>query len=172
MFPRPSILPRMLGFAAVALAAVVMAPVAYAHFTGYDSVDDCEIRWEDNTKYDTERIAAQDLWESLMVNNCVDLEPDTWNTIADLEWRDANVQNGWPGWWQRRIGADYIYMNSAYLDDWGLCRRKNTAMHELGHAHGFDDHTISGNVMYHANANHCSLGSHDRDDYDSLWGDS
>ena len=45
-------------------------------------------------------------------------------------------------------------------------------MHELGHAHGFEDHyTITGNIMYYAVSNRCTAGSHDERDYEKLWGD-
>ena len=159
--------------ALLALLFAVAVPDAHAHDSGRDSVDDCEIRWEESTKYDTERKAAQILWESLKgSDNCVDIEPDTWNTITDLEWRDTYNPSGFPGLWQQYFGADRITLNSYYLDSWPSCRRKNTAMHELGHAHGFKNHTLNDNIMYRANKDWCVLGNHDRDDYEGLWGDS
>ena len=48
-------------------------------------------------------------------------------------------------------------------------QRPSTAMHVLGHAHGFD-HGPDNNVMYGVSKDICTLGSHDRQDYDDLWG--
>lgn len=50
------------------IAAMVWltASIVEAHSSGRSSVDDCEIRWEESTKYDTARIAAQDAWEALI----------------------------------------------------------------------------------------------------------
>ena len=107
-----------------AIAAIVWlsASVVSAHnFLGADSVDGCEIRWEDDTKYDTERVAAQDTWEALKgSDNCVDLEPDTWKTVADLQWKDVDKPNEiWVGQWSENplpTQTDSIEMNSHYLD--------------------------------------------------------
>ena len=64
------------------LLFVLTEGIVEAHFLGYDSVDDCEIRWDDHTKYDRERRAAQRAWEALKADDdCVDLEPDTWYTL-------------------------------------------------------------------------------------------
>lgn len=37
----------------------------FSHNLGTDSVDDCEIRWDDHTQYDTARHAAEQAWENL-----------------------------------------------------------------------------------------------------------
>ena len=78
----------------IAALTWLVASAVEAHFIGADSVDGCEIRWEDETKYDTERVAAQNAWENLKgSDNCVDLEPDVWNTVADLQWKDVDKPN-------------------------------------------------------------------------------
>ena len=63
--------------AAVAISVLVFvlrAGTAEVHFLGYDSVDDCEIRWEEYTQYDTERVTAHNAWEGLIGDDdCVDL---------------------------------------------------------------------------------------------------
>lgn len=68
--------------------------IIQAHFLGYDSVDDCEIRWEEESRYDTERRTAQNLWEALKGNDdCVDLAPDTFYTNTNLESLDVNFSD-------------------------------------------------------------------------------
>ena len=160
--------------AVVAVAMILGTGVVHAHFLGYDSVDDCEIRWEDETQYDTARIAAQDAWESLMgSDDCVDLEPDAWYTIADLEWLDVDLSNViWAGLYEPETRADHLKMNSHYMDTYNQCGQNNVAMHELGHAHGIQHWTTNANVMRHLTAQPyiCALGAHDIDDYSYLWG--
>ena len=133
-------------------------------------MDNCEIRWDDHTQYDTARHAAQQAWENLAgSDNCVDLEPDTWNTFADLDWRDVNRPDvDWAGLYEPRNGTDRIYLNEAALDYYTTCQQKGLAMHELGHAHGIGHSGIWGNIMGDNNGI-CTLGSHDVDDYESLW---
>ena len=179
--------------AAFVLSLAAVGP-AQAHFLGYDSVDDCEIRWEDETSYDTERIHAQEQWEALKnydfiwsnvptetspdysytlrwdPDDCVDLAPDSFWTNADLEWKDANRSDvSWFGLYENEFGADDIHLNKYYLDTFTSCERKKVATHELGHAHGLG-HSYSGNVMKQGKFCQSSLGPHDKYDYDVLWG--
>jgi hypothetical protein len=157
--------------AVVIVATLSVVPgTADAHFLGYDSVDDCEIRWEDDTVFDTERQAAQNAWEALKGDNCVDLAPDAWDTIADLEWQDSYRPDApWAGRYQTGPGADEIILNSSHLSGYSQCQRKMVAIHELGHAHGLD-HGPAGNVMVAGVTSRCTLGTHDIADYESLWG--
>lgn len=162
--------------AVVALLGVVLAGTAEAHFLGFDSVDGCEIRWEDETTWDAERQAAQSAWEALKGgDDCVDLAPDAWNTNADLEWKDANRSDvTWVGLYESETSADDIHLNTFYLQSYGSCMRRNVAIHELGHAHGLDHSSNSntGNVMNQYAINVCSLKPHDIADYVELWGSS
>ena len=169
---------RSISLALFALAMVVWLGVppnvAEGHNLGHDSVDDCEIRWEDETQYDTARIAAHNAWEALKGNdNCVDLAPDTSTTVTDLQWQDwAGNDPGWGGlYFYRPVGADSIYLSEHWMDQYSTCRQKKTAMHELGHAHGIQHHGLTGNVMYITNLPLCNLGSHDIADYEDLWGE-
>ena len=135
-------------------------------------MDNCEIRWEEDSKYDTEISAANAAWEALAgSDSCVDIEPDAWNTNEDLEWSDVNRPGvSWAGRYYQRTGADDIYLNTYYSDNYGACDRKALAMHELGHAHGIDESGIANNIMG-INNGRCTLGSHDIQDYEGLWGD-
>ena len=78
---------------------------------------------------------------------------------------------GWTGLYKNRgvIRADSIYLSVYHFNLMSGCKREKTAMHELGHAHGFD-HGPDNNVMYGVSKDICTLGSHDRQDYDDLWG--
>lgn len=161
--------------ALVALLGVVLPGRSEAHDLGHDSVDGCEIRWEDETSWDTERQAAQSAWEALRGDSCVDLKADAWDTVADLEWKDANRSDvTWAGLYEWELNADDIHLNSFYLQSYGSCMRRNVAMHELGHAHGIDHSSNSnnGNVMNSYAISVCSLKPHDIADYESLWGSS
>lgn len=152
------------------LLFALIAGIVEAHFLGYDSVDDCEIRWDDHTKYDTERIAAQNAWEALSGDDdCVDLEPDTWLTIEDLEWFDVNRPDlAWPGLYVPQPGSDNVNLNTPHMDTYSSCSRKFVTMHELGHAHGLA-HSFGDNVMNGEEATDCTLGPHDISDYEELW---
>ena len=162
---------------AVVAVLWLSADTVQSHVLGFDSVDACEIRWDDSTRYDDEREAAQDAWEDLKGdNNCVDLEPDTWNTFADLDWRDVNYSGYmWGGYYSNLPGlTDAILMNVHILSDYTPCKRKTVAMHELGHAHGLDHNYIhSDTVMYGVYlSSSCTLGAHDIEDYEELWADA
>lgn len=155
------------------LLFVLTAGIVEAHFLGYDSVDDCEIRWKENTKYDIQRVAATEAWEDLKGDdNCVDLEPDTWNTYADLEWKDVNYYfELWAGLYQNEAGTDDILLNIHFMDQYDGCTRKSVAMHELGHAHGLNE-SFAPNVMTESPTEFpCTLGPHDISDYEELWGE-
>jgi hypothetical protein len=170
---------RWLVAAFVAVAALGATAPAQAHFSGYDSVDDCEIRDEDGTSFDAERIYARDAWEALKNtmltgyynwDNCVNIASDTWRTWSDLDWKDANRSDvSWAGLYENEPGADDIHLNRYYMQYYNDCTRKNVAMHELGHAHGLA-HSFSGQVMYKYVSSVCTLQYEDKSDYHALWG--
>jgi hypothetical protein len=157
----------------VVFVALCVAPgTADAHRGPYDSVDDCEIRWEDHTRYDAERQAAQNAWEELKGDNCVDLLPDAWHTVADLVWVDRDYPSAsWAGrYYWGPVGAETLALNTFYMETYTPCQRRTVAMHELGHAHGIGHGPRSGNVMSGVLSNQCVLGAHDIADYEEFWG--
>ena len=169
---------KAVSFVGWALAAVIAALAlqgVYGHFTDVDSVDDCEIRWEDNTRYDNARVLAASNWEGLKgSDDCVNIAEDTWYTAVGLEWKDTN--NPWVAWaglWThgRPNVPDSITLNQHYMEDFDSCRRELVATHEMGHAHGLDE-SFAGNMMVPAINNNtpCHIGSHDISDYETLWG--
>ncbi len=159
---------------AVSVVFAVGASTAQAHYLGYNAVDDCEIRYKEWTKYDTERIAAEAAWEAINgADDCVSVEPDTATTMHDLKYEDVDYEDvTWAGlYYHSSIGADSVYFNDHYMENYNDCRKKFVAYHELGHAHGLA-HSYSPNVMQENVANVCTLGDHDVHDYEELWGDS
>lgn len=108
--------------------------IIQAHFLGYDSVDDCEIRWEEESRYDTERRTDQNLWEALKGNDdCVDLAPDTFYTNTNLESLDVNFPDiKWHRLYDPKSDADAIFLNVAHMSQYISCSRKSIAIHELG----------------------------------------
>lgn len=162
-------------FALAVLVWVGTAAATQAHFLSYNAVDDCEIRYDDYTTYDTERVWAQNKWEARQnEHDCVDIEPDTAITASDLKWENWDGhQNMWAGYYfWSPTGRDTIYLNEWWMDHFGSgsCKAKFVAMQELGHAHGLN-HSYSGNVMNPTVLNQCTLGTHDKADYEEKWGD-
>ena len=154
----------------LAVAVFVMSEgVAFTHFLGYDSVDDCEIRWDDDTAYDTERVTAINAWNALTGDDdCVEILEDTILTITDLIWTDQYRDDvPWIGLYVPRSIADLAILNEYHMDQHGACTRKYAAMHEQGHALGLD-HSYGSNVMS-TGGSQCTLGTHDIDDYEELW---
>jgi len=170
----PAVAAAVVGFTG-GLGAFGPAGPADAHFLGHDAVDGCEIRWEDESRWDTERQAAQRAWESLRADACVDLLPDAWNTNADLQWKDTRRSDvGWIGLYSNQDNADDIFLNAHYMEMESECVRQHVAMHELGHAHGLahSSNNLYGNIMNNYRIPFCALKAHDIADYEALWGPS
>lgn len=167
-------IPAVIGLACVLACGVLSTPAfAAGHFIGNDSVDGREIRWEDETQYDDARKHAINAWDNSSLNK-VNIAPDAWNTITDLEWRDANRTDvTWDGRWTPRTGADRIHLNVAFLKGYSKAKRRGVATHELGHALGINDHSTRGIIMCGNTQGRGSVTTpqaHDKTDYHSLWG--
>jgi len=148
------------------LVFMFFASVAQAHFLGYDSVDNGEIRWDGSTVYSSQWNAAISTWNGL---DPIDILPDTWWTYQDLTVDDVNRSDvTWTGQYTNSVGSDEIDLNRYYLDNDTSAQQQNTATHELGHSLGLA-HSFSGNVMYYAQTSQTALGSHDQSNYDYLW---
>lgn len=161
----------------LAVGALGLAPArpAQAHHQGFDSVDGCEIRTEDETAHDVERRAAEAAWMELRGGDgCVRFRPDTASTIADIQWKDVyRTDVSWVGFHEYRpVQTDNILFNDFRIGPYDTCGRINIALHEVGHALGLA-HSFEGQVMNQYSyywAPICTLQDHDIADYEELWG--
>ncbi|MGY3205311.1 matrixin family metalloprotease [Streptomyces sp. TE5632] len=175
---------RAAGLALVSCAAVVAgslvpAPMAVAADSrGRSSVDDGEIRWEDETKFDDARKWAATAWCNDQYNlKKIKIAPDAWNTVTDLEWKDETRKDvTWVAQWRGRAGADAIVMNRAFLDDGkkygSKSWRRKAAAHEMGHVLGLD-HKANGTLMSKTIGyvpSNARPAATDRNVYHKLWG--
>lgn len=152
---------------AFAVMLLMSASVAHAHFLGYSSVDSGEIRWGGSTTYSTEWSGGISTWNAL---GAINIAPDTIWTIEDLTVSDTNAgDSGWTGQYTYySLGADTIQLNTYYLSGDTSSERQNTTTHELGHSLGLA-HSYSGNIMYSSQTSQTSLGTHDTEDYNTLY---
>lgn len=157
----------VVGGALAVTAFVSSTDVASAHFLGYDSVDDREIRYDESTKYNSELSNA--LWQWNGVGS-VDYKVDTWATYEDVHFNDARRSDvSWVGLYSNEWGTDQIYYNVYYMDGYTWCRRTKTVLHEMGHALGLH-HSYWPNIMAQGDVGSCTLQAHDKSDYRALWG--
>ena len=158
------------------LVGIFLAAAAFgSHFNPYgDSVDGSEIRWGGSTSFSSAQSWANSEWNAV---GSISILADTIWTIEDLTWDDVNDSSAsWDGRWTSRVGADLIELNAYYLNGYSTNNRRTVATHELGHALGLGDHTLSDYgsssiIMYHCST--CSgvttPQSHDESDYNTLW---
>lgn len=155
----------------VVLALFGGATSAAAHFLSEDSVDGNEIRYEDYSKYDDAHNNAMAGWEGL--TGGVNIAPDSWSTVADLELRDYNSNDGRCGYWDGRTGADLLALNDYVYSGYGTTNRRACAIHEWGHAHrlahSYDDQVMDDCPVSACGSTYTSPQSHDRSDYYYLW---
>ena len=150
-------------------AAVMLSStgVASAHWLGYSSVDDGEIRYDESTKYNSELSNGLYQWNGV---GSVDFKVDAWYTYEDVHFNDTYRSDvSWVGLYSNRSGTDQIYYNTYYMDGMTWCRRTKTVIHEMGHALGLD-HSYYPNIMAQGDVGHCTLQPHDKYDYHALWG--
>ena len=138
----------------------------YAHFVGYSSVDEWEIRWGGLTQYSNEWNAGIATWNAL---GLVNIAPDTIFTIEDLTVIDVNLSDvPWVGEWDPNSSPNTIKLNTFYLYNDSPQEKQNVITHELGHALGLD-HSPYGNIMYYTQTNLIALGTHDIWDYNAIY---
>jgi hypothetical protein len=156
----------------VLLAAVTIAvalpgvAVAGSHFISQDSVDDGEIRYEDQSGYDGAVDAGPHRWNPL---GRVHIVRDGPCCSADLEYNDYYDSTSAPvAYYQGRAGADLINFNTYWMGAYGAEFRRAVGVHETGHALGLGDHETaqySRIVMYYAVSDVEAPKEHDRSDY-------
>jgi len=153
--------------AVMLLVSMVFVPTASAHFLGYSAVDDMEIRYGGSTKYTTAQSNSFIKWNDL---GEVNIAPDTIWTFEDLTYKDYSDSDdlifGYYQYWP--FGADFLRFNEYFCDMITSDEQKYVALHELGHALGLD-HSYSPNVMDDEVVSRTELGSHDEEDYYTLY---
>ena len=147
---------------------------ASAHATWYcNSVDSStspsEIRYSNDSKYSAVPFAIN-VWDD---RGKVNILPDAWNTVKDLEIWDVHTSDTYAGRFECNAGADNIKMNMRILDqgDWDPVHRRKVALHELGHSLDFDHNDLAWpqSIMRQGKRAQDWLGDHDINDYNNRW---
>jgi hypothetical protein len=156
---------------ALVLAPTFIVPApASAHFINCSSVERGDIHWKSSTVFTTARDHAISVWRGL---GSVGISKDTIWTTTEIEFIDINRSDLMAVglYTERDCGNndDRIRFNRFFMDGMSDARKKNVALHELGHALGLG-HSFIPNVMNSFNTTQTALGTHDKDDYWALWG--
>jgi hypothetical protein len=154
-------------FGAIALTLLFMPVGASAHFLGYDSVDDGEIRYGDETGYNNAISHARSQWNAV---GRINIAPDDGWVYEDVTYISTTRNDVyWAGLYTNTSGSDEIYFNKKYMVPYGDRKEEIVGIHETGHALGLA-HSYAGQVMatYVDQMAHTPQ-SHDKSDYQRKW---
>jgi hypothetical protein len=170
--PKMGLAGRLVGVVAAGSMSLALGAqsAGAAHFIDADSVDGGEIRYENETKYDASLAFGVEQWNAL---GKTDLKKDSAFTFADLQVQDQSKPKGaWAGLYTPSSGADEIYLNTYYLDQYDTTHKRVVVAHELGHAYGLGDHEKVGyaNTLMYAYMNDVNTPrTHDVSDWKQEW---
>ncbi|NJD51645.1 MAG: matrixin family metalloprotease [Candidatus Methanoperedens sp.] len=152
----------------LAIVILTLAITASAHFLGHSAVDNMEIRYGGSTQYTTAQSHSFSTWNAL---GKVNIAPDTIWTYEDVtygDYYDSSTNSAFAYYWYNPLGSDDIKFNQYRFDQFTTSEQKKTATHELGHALGLN-HSYYPNVMVQGQYSLTQLGSHDIQDYNTLY---
>ncbi|WNY26904.1 hypothetical protein [Methanolapillus ohkumae] len=134
-----------------------------------------KIHWYGSTTYSNQWSAAVTTWNSM---GTITIKEDHLLSQKDLKildvyspppngtttWPSAGYSNG------SNNGTRYIQINTAIMSGYSSNERTKGLVHELGHALGINEISISGNIMNQGRSSQTTLGQKDKDVYRCIWG--
>lgn len=136
------------------------------------------IQWTGSPSYSSEWNGAISTWNDMKK---VKISKDTILTIEDLYIVDV-YSPGIPifaGYANRTTSGNFshtsnntpcIQVNTATMSPFSSAEKQKTLTHELGHALGIGEISITGNIMEQGRFNQTYLGPKDKEVYICLWG--
>ncbi|MDR2945080.1 MAG: hypothetical protein LBU81_08420 [Methanosarcinales archaeon] len=136
------------------------------------------IQWDGSTAYSNEWNASIATWNAMKKIN---ISKDTLFTIEDLYIVDVYTPTfpAFAGYANKTVSGNnpntnnntpYIQINTGTMYSLTSAEKQKTLTHELGHALGINEITISGNIMKQGKSSQTYLGMKDKEVYNCLWG--